>query len=472
MSPTGLPAILERLTAWGVEARLVGGDETVVTDVFDDHRRVRPGGMFCCVVGGRFDGHTYAATAVEAGAVVVLGERVLDVAVPQVVVPDVRLALGPVASLVHDDPSAELCCVGVTGTNGKTTTATLIADILRADGRSVEVIGTLTGVRTTPEAAELQRELARLRDNGRSAVVMEVSSHALAQHRVDGTHYDLAVFTNLSRDHLDYHGTMEEYFRAKARLFEPGLAERAVVDVDDAYGRLLRDASEIPTVGFGLGDAEPVVGVAPIGFTWRGAPVTMRLAGRFNIANALAAAESAAVLGVDDATVRRGLADAAPVPGRFELIGGPQPFTVVVDYAHTPDGLAKVVGTARELAGSGRVLLVFGAGGDRDREKRPMMGAVADDADEVVVTNDNPRSEDPASIAAEITGGMRHTDRVTIELDRRAAIARALDGARPGDVVLVAGKGHETTQTIGSTVQPFDDRVVARALLAERGYHR
>lgn len=472
MTAVDLHLILERLGDHDIDAELHGGADVVVDDVFADHRQVRPGSLFCCVVGEHFDGHDFARDAVASGAVAVLAVHRVDVDVPLITVADVRPAVGPIAALVHGDPSTTMSCVGITGTNGKTTTAALLAAILEADGRTVEVIGTLTGTRTTPEAADLQRDLAARRDRGCTDVVMEVSSHALAQHRVDAMHYTTAVFTNLSRDHLDFHGSMEAYFRAKARLFEPDLSERGVVDVDDAYGRLLRDAAQIPIVSFGAADAEPVESDAPVAFTWAGAPVVMALAGRFNITNALAAATAARALGVDDATIRTGLAGAPVVPGRFEPIVEGQPFTVVVDYAHTPDGLAKVLETAREIAGDRRVLLVFGAGGDRDRTKRPLMGAVAESADVVVVTNDNPRSERPEAIAAEITSGMGHTDRVRIELDRRAAIAAALAEAEPGDVVLVAGKGHEATQTIGTDVQPFDDRAVVRELLAEAGTDR
>ncbi len=462
-------AIVARLLRHGIAAEVHGDPDFACDDVYHDHRQVRPGGLFCCVVGTRSDGHDHASAAVEAGAVALLGERRLDLGVPQIVVDDVRVAMGPVAALVHGDPSAELCCVGITGTNGKTTTAALLGSVLRTAGHDPEIIGTLTGVRTTPEATDLQRELARARAAGRTHVVMEVSSHALALHRVDGMHYAVSVFTNLSRDHLDFHGTMEEYFRAKARLFEPDLSALAVVDVDDAHGRLLRDAAAMPVEGFSAADAEPVEGLAPIECTWAGERVRLALAGRFNVANVVAAASAARALGVDDAAVRAGLEAAGPVPGRFELIGSAQPFVVIVDFAHTPDGLDKAVSAAREIAGAGRVLVVFGAGGDRDRTKRPLMGAAVGAADRVVITNDNPRSEDPERIAAEILAGVSDPERVTVQLDRAAAIATALDAATSGDVVLIAGKGHETTQTIGTTVTAFDDREVVRKLLVRRG---
>lgn len=471
MSATTLEAIVERLTDRGIHAAVAAGADTdmSVGDVEDDHRRVQPGALFCCVSGATSDGHDHAREAVAAGAVALLCARPLGLGVPEIVVDDVRNAIGPTAALVHGDPSVGLCCVGITGTNGKTTTAMLLAAILRAAGRRCEVIGTLTGVRTTPEAAELQRTLARLSAEGTDAVVMEVSSHALAQHRVDGIHFDLAIFTNLSRDHLDFHGSTEEYFRAKARLFEPSLSARGVVNTDDPHGRLLRDAAEIPVAAFALADAEPIVGVAPIRFTWHAHPVEMTLAGRFNIANALAAASGASVLGIADETIREGLADAPVVPGRFEAIAMGQDFTVLVDFAHTPDGLEQVISSAAEIAGEHRVLVVFGAGGERDRSKRPLMGAAASKADVVVITNDNPRSESPTAIADEILGGVEPATLVEVELDRRRAIASVLTEAQAGDVVVVAGKGHETTQTIGTTVEPFDDREVVRDVLAARG---
>lgn len=462
--------ILARLEQSGIAATLHGDPDVRVDDVFHDHRDVTVGGMFCCVVGRRFDGHDLAASAVDAGAVALLSGHPTGVGVPEIVVDDVRVAMGPIAALVHGDPSAGMCCVGITGTNGKTTTAAILSSVLRAAGHDPEVIGTLTGTRTTPEATDLQRTLALAHDAGRTHVVMEVSSHALAMHRVDGMHYAMGVFTNLSRDHLDFHGTMEEYFRAKARLFEPDLSVRGVVDTDDAYGRLLRDAAEIPIEAFGAGDADPVTSLAPVAFTWGGSPVQLALAGRFNVSNAVAAATCARGLGLDDATIRAGLAAAEPVPGRFEMIRSGQPFTVVVDFAHTPDGLDKAVSAAREIAGPGRVLVAFGAGGDRDRTKRPLMGAAAAQADRVVITNDNPRSEDPETIAEEILAGVTEPEQVTVVLDRRSAIATVLQEAVPGDVVLIAGKGHETTQTIGHTVAAFDDRSVTRDLLAELGY--
>jgi len=300
-----------------------------------------------------------------------------------------------------------------------------------------------------------------------------VAQQSLDQHRVDGTHFRLGVFTNLSRDHLDYHGDLERYFRAKARLFDPDLSDRGVVNIDDPRGRLLRDAARIPTATYSLADAQDLV-MGPGGsrFRWRGVEVRISLVGRFNVSNALAAATAAAEVGLTADEIAHGLSAADPVPGRFELVDEGQPFLVAVDYAHTPDGLDEVLVAARELARPHRVLVVFGAGGDRDRTKRAPMGRAAEAADVVVLTSDNPRSEDPDDIISDVRRGMTDIRDTTIEPDRRAAIAHALAVARPGDVVVIAGKGHETTQTIGDDVQPFDDRQVAREVLVAAGHER
>ena len=463
---------LVRLTALLDGARLVRADgtdaEVDVSGVAHDSRAVVRGDLFCCVRGEHTDGHDHAAAAVSAGAVALLCEHGLDLPVPQVVVPDVRVAMGPAAAAVHGNPSERLMVVGVTGTNGKTTTVHLLAAVLAHAGRRAQVIGTLTGTRTTPEAPELQQRFAEFLAEGIDTVAMEVSSHALALHRVDGTRFRVAVFTNLSAEHLDFHPTMESYFQAKARLFTPELADAAVVNVDDPRGRLLRDASVIPTRGFSLDEIEGLeVGQASSRFRWRGEHVTVPLGGRFNVANALAAAETAITLGIEPAVAAEGLAAAGPVPGRFEAVDAGQDFGVVVDYAHTPDGLERLLDTARELVGEGSVLLVFGCGGDRDTAKRPRMGEVAGRlADRVVLTSDNPRSEDPATIISQVRSGFDDDRTLLVEPDRRRAIAVALDEAAPGDLVVIAGKGHETTQTVGDTTVPFDDRAVARELLS------
>lgn len=448
-------------------AVLLGTGAVDVRDVTHDSRQAGPGTVFCCVRGAHHDGHDHAAEAVAAGAVALLTERRLDLDVPQVVVENVRAAMGPFAASVHGHPSRDLVVTGVTGTNGKTTTVHLLHAVFTAAGWPTEVIGTLTGARTTPEATDLQRQLARWRDQGVRAVAMEVSSHALALHRVDGTRFACAVFTNLGRDHLDFHGTLERYFAAKAELFTPRLTARAVVNVGDPHGRLLVDSALVPTTPYSLDDAtEVVANVDGSSFTWRGHRVRTRLGGRFNVANAVAAATTGVALGLPEQVVIDGLADAPAVPGRFEVVDEGQPFRVVVDYAHTPDGLEGLLGAARELAGPRRVLVVFGCGGDRDQDKRPAMGAVAEAAaDVVVLTSDNPRSEDPAAIIDAVRSGMRARRTARVEPDRRRAIASALATAQPGDVVVVAGKGHERTQVTGSDEAPFDDRAVVRELL-------
>jgi UDP-N-acetylmuramoyl-L-alanyl-D-glutamate--2,6-diaminopimelate ligase len=446
--------------------RVLGDAEVEVLAVTHDSRQVRPGTLYCCVPGTRFDGHDFAARAVDAGAVALLCERPLDLDVPQVVVGSVRQAMGPVAAASLGVPSAALDVIGITGTNGKTTTAGLVASILGAAGRTCGVIGTLTGARTTPEGPDLQRTFATLAGEGADAVAVEVSSHALDLHRVDGTRFRIAVFTNLSQDHLDFHGTMEAYFAAKARLFRPELSDLAVLNRDDVHGRLLADTATIDVVTFSLEDVtELVLGPEGSTFRWQGLDLRVPLPGRFNASNALAAATVARELGVDGEAIVAGLASAGVVAGRFERIDEGQPFLAAVDYAHTPDGLRQLLGSARELT-EGRVIVVFGAGGDRDPAKRPLMGAAAAElADLVVLTTDNPRSEDPAAIMASVERGMEHPTDLRIEPDRAAAIALAVREAGPGDVVLVAGKGHETTQIIGDVVTPFDDRDVLRAAL-------
>jgi UDP-N-acetylmuramoyl-L-alanyl-D-glutamate--2,6-diaminopimelate ligase len=458
--------------------RVAGADASgvVVTDVVLDTREVRPGALFCCVAGQRVDGHDLAAEAAAAGAVAVLAERAVTVpgGVAVVSVPSVRAAMGPVASAHWGHPSRQLTVIGITGTNGKTTTTQLLRPVFEAAGSTVEVIGTLSGrpgdPPTTPDAPVLQARLAEARGRGVDVVAMEVSSHGLALHRVDGTRFAAAGFTNLTQDHLDVHGTMEAYFAAKARLFTAEFTDLAVVGTDDPYGRLLRDAATIRTVGYSL-DEVTELGLSPAGSTWRwrGVSFSLPVAGRVNVRNALCAATIAVELGVDLDAVAAGLAAVPTIAGRFEPVDAGQPFAVVVDYAHTPDALASVLESSRELlAPGGRLLVVFGAGGDRDKGKRPKMGAAAGRlADLVVLTSDNPRSEEPARIIDEIRAGVPAGADVLVEPDRRAAIALAVGQARPGDLVLIAGKGHEATQTAGGAAVPFDDRAVAREAILQ-----
>jgi UDP-N-acetylmuramoyl-L-alanyl-D-glutamate--2,6-diaminopimelate ligase len=448
--------------------QIVGDPDAVdVTGVVHDSRAVAAGALFCCVPGAVVDGHAFADRAVGAGAVALLCERALDAHAVQAIVPSTRRAMGPAAANFHRHPSRTLDVVGVTGTNGKTTTTHLLRSILRAAGRPAEVIGTLTGARTTPEATELQQLLASMRDEGVHAVAMEVSSHALTQHRVDGTWFKVAAFTNLSRDHLDFHVSMDSYFEAKASLFTPDRCAHAVINIDDEWGRRLAARIDVPWEAYSLADVSGVeLEVTSSRCVWDGVEMRVPLGGIFNLSNALAAAVSARALDIDHDAIAAGLAAADPVPGRFEPVEAGQPFRVIVDYAHTPDGLEQVLHAARELAGSGAVIVVFGSGGDRDPSKRAPMGEVASRlADRVVLTSDNPRGEDPETIIDAIRRGIKEPSSVQIQPDRRRAIELALAGARSGDIVVIAGKGHETTQTIGDDVLPFDDRTVASELL-------
>ncbi len=411
--------LLGQLIAAYPGARRGGADaDPDVRAVVHDTAGVSPGSLFFCVRGARVDGHDLAGAAVAGGAVALVVDHVLPLAVPQVVVPDVRRAMGPLSAAFWGNPSHDIVVVGVTGTSGKTTVTHLLCPVLEASGRApCAIIGTLSGARTTPEATDLQAMLAAQRDRGssgagvgrgvgagRGAVAMEVSSHGLALHRVDGTRFAVAVFTNLSQDHLDFHHTMDDYFAAKAALFTPEFTHRAVVCSDDPRGRelltrLRAEGSGVTATAYSLADAEELT-LSPAGasFRWRGEPVELALAGRFNVANAVAAGAAAEALGIEPGVVAHGLSAATPVPGRFEAIDGGQRFTVIVDYAHKPDALDQALRSARELVVSGRrLLVVFGCGGDRDVAKRPLMGEVATRlADDVILTSDNPRSEEPA----------------------------------------------------------------------------
>jgi UDP-N-acetylmuramoyl-L-alanyl-D-glutamate--2,6-diaminopimelate ligase len=458
----------------GVPVRLAGADDDPpLTAVVHDTGAVTPGALFCCVRGSRTDGHDLAAAAVAAGAVALVVDHELPLGVPQLMVPDVRAAMGPVAAAFWSHPSRDMTVVGITGTAGKTTMTHLLAAVLTAAGRPCSVIGTLSGARTTPEGPELQALLAERRERGDRAVAMEVSSHGLELHRVDATRFAAAAFTNLSQDHLDFHLTMDAYFAAKARLFTPAFTDTAVVCTDDPWGRRLagelRSRGELTVHAYGLADAGDLRLTAEgATFTWRGEPVALALAGRFNARNAVGAATVASVLGIEPAAIAAGLSGAAPVPGRFEAVGAGQPYTVLVDYSHKPDALEQALSAARELVGhDGRLTVVFGCGGDRDTAKRPVMGEVAARlADQVVLTSDNPRSEDPLAIISAVHAGMPPGAPVEVEADRARAIGLAVDAAGPGDVVVIAGKGHETTQVTGDRTIPFDDRAVARAAIA------
>lgn len=465
--------------------------EAVLTDATHDSRQVVAGTLFCAIPGAVTDGHDHAPAAVRAGAAALLVERWLPLDCPQVRVPDVRAVTGVAAALVHEHPTHDLAVVGVTGTNGKTTTAYLVESAVAAGARPTGLIGTVetridgepvVGVRTTPEGTDLQRLFARMRDRDVAVVAAEISSHGLALHRIDGTRVAVAVFTNLSQDHLDFHRDMTDYASAKGRLFTPALSERGIVDVEDDWGRWMAQHAEVPVTTVGShgtdvrrrlvradldgttvvldGPREALGGTGPV-------EVHTPLVGAFNGRNASDAFLATVATGTPRDAALEGLAGCLGAPGRLERVEVGQDVTVLVDYAHTPDALRTVVATLRELVPSGgRVLVVVGAGGDRDRSKRPLMGAAAATADVAVLTTDNPRSEDPEAILADVVEGTAGTQaEVVVEVDRAEAIATSLERARPGDVVVIAGKGHETTQEFADHVEPFDDRLVAAAHL-------
>jgi UDP-N-acetylmuramoyl-L-alanyl-D-glutamate--2,6-diaminopimelate ligase len=465
-------------------AEIRGDARIPVAEVAFDSRQVVRGTLFFCVPGANADGHDFASQAVRSGATALVVERWLDLDAPQILVPSTRSAMGPMSATVLGDPARSLTIVGITGTNGKTTIVHLLDAMFRAAGRRTGAIGTVGAhvageavplARTTPEAPDLHRLLGRMRDAGVTTVAMEVSSHALDQGRVGGVVFDAAVFTNLSQDHLDHHGSMESYFGAKATLFAQDRTRHAVLNLDDAWGRRLLDVP-VPVTTFGLDPAADVraegVRVRMDGLVFRvdGREVTSPLRGVFNVSNCLAAIAASGVVGVDADAAIEGLASAGHVPGRMEPVVSGQDFLVVVDYAHTPDSIRTVLAAARPLA-TGRVIVVFGCGGDRDRAKRFPMGAAATEgADLTVITTDNPRSEDPHDIIAEVERGATvGGGRYVVEPDRRAAIRLALAEARAGDVVVVAGKGHEVEQELAGGGVPFDDRVVVREELDAMG---
>ena len=487
----------ELLRAAGTGAELRGDASVEIRDLAYDSGRVGAGALFFCFPGERTDGHDFAAVAVEAGAAALVVERPLDLDVPQAQVENARAAMAPIAAVFNGDPTSELTVVGITGTNGKTTTAFLVRHLLEAAGRRCGLLGTVRQVvgckveeveRTTPEAIDLQRTFNRMLEAGDDACAMEVSSHALVLHRADAIHFAVKVFTNLSQDHLDFHADMEDYFAAKRLLFageggaplielEGGIS---ILNIDDPYGRRLADELSCEeddaciTYSAAGGDAD--LSARDLSFDAGGSRflclspegevrVATRLPGDFNVANALAALSVAHALGLDLEGAAAALAGAEQVPGRFEAIDEGQPFAVVVDYAHTPDSLENVLRAARRIT-TGRLISVFGCGGDRDREKRPLMGrAGAELSDLAVVTSDNPRSEEPGAIIDQITDGIPDDApaEVLVEQDRRRAIGLALGRASDGDTVVIAGKGHEQGQEFeGGRKVPFDDRDVAR----------
>ena len=466
-------------------SEVTGGAPVEIRDLAYDTRRVTGGALFFCVSGARVDGHDLAWEAIERGAAAVVVERPLAVGVPQLLVPSVRESMAVAADAFFGEPTKELELAGVTGTNGKTTTAFLLRSILDTAGRRPGLVGTIEwqigGERrpapfTTPEAIDLQRLFREMLDAGDLSAAVEASSHGSALRRLDRVRFDVLVFTNLSQDHLDLHSSMDEYFRAKRRLFTGPQPPPAAVNVGDEWGRQLavdlEDAHRAPLVTYGLGaDAEirpEDLEVGPRGSTFRagGLEIETPLRGLFNVENVLGAVAAGLLVDIDEDAIMKGVARMTGVPGRFEPIDEGQPFAVVVDYAHTPDSLATVLRAARDL-GEGRVIVVFGAGGDRDRGKRPLMGKVAAElADVAIVTSDNPRSEEPLAIIQDVLQGAGLD--VEIDPDRRSAIARAVSLADDEDVIVIAGKGHEQGQDVAGVVSPFDDREVAREALRGR----
>jgi UDP-N-acetylmuramoyl-L-alanyl-D-glutamate--2,6-diaminopimelate ligase len=464
-----------------------------ITGLAYDSRQVRSGTLFFCIPGAQHDGHDFAAQAIGAGAAALVVERPLELDVPQIQVPSVRAAMAALAARFYGDPSQRLRVVGVTGTNGKTTTAYIVRALIEAGGEQCGLLGTVKSViagaerpavRTTPEAIELQRDLRAMLDGGDQACAIEVSSHALALGRSSHIHFAAAIFTNLTQDHLDFHQDMEDYFAAKRTLFLPDQPGRppalSVINIDDPYGRRLAGELERPLSVAIDSDADYRARLLEIGHEQTQIELdtpdckerlTLALPGRFNVYNALGALAAVHGSGADIQPLLAALEQGVSVPGRMEAVREGQDFTVLVDYAHTPDSLANVLAAARELTHR-RVILVFGAGGDRDRGKRPLMGQIAArDADLAIVTSDNPRSEDPEAIIAEIMAGMPPVTRppgapVQAITDRRGAIERAVELAGPGDVLVIAGKGHEQGQELAGAVKlPFDDVSVVREAL-------
>jgi UDP-N-acetylmuramoyl-L-alanyl-D-glutamate--2,6-diaminopimelate ligase len=468
-----------------------------ITGITFDSRRVTPGMVFVAIPGRNTDGHEYIGAAVDRGAAAIVCERakLMPSRATRIRVPDVREAMGWVARDYYLNPSARLKVIGITGTNGKTTVAFMIKTVLEAAGMSTGLLGTvryeigdrvIPASRTTPESLEVHQLMAQMLKAGCEACVMEVSSHALEQKRVLGIEFDVAIFTNLTRDHLDYHGTMENYFAAKKKLFtglgQGGKKAAAVINIDDAFGARLAGTTKVEVeLNFGLGQSARLratkIELGPGGSRFvvetdeRKFALRLPLIGRHNIYNALAAVGACLALKIDVVRIQAALNKMAAVPGRLEAVPGSQPFGVFVDYAHTDDALRNVLVTLRELA-KGRVLLVFGCGGNRDAGKRQRMGRVAAElADFTLITSDNPRNEDPAQIAAEIEEGYRavRAEACAVELDRRRAIQQIIGKAEPGDIVLIAGKGHETYQEFEDTVVPFDDRIHALEALEVAG---
>jgi len=481
--PTTLESLASLVTPTQMTTRK--GSDVAITDIEHDSRRITPGAAFIALPGRTVDGHDFAAVAAANGAAAVICERELNVDLPQLIVDDTRSAMGAMAARVHGHPAKDMTMIGITGTNGKTTVTHMLEGIARQAGLKTGLVGTIGAhigdesiplTHTTPEATELHRLFATMHDRKVDVVMIEVSSHALVMHRVDGLTFDVSGFTNLSQDHLDFHETMEAYFQAKAELFTQNRTSHGVVVVTDRWGKRLATEATVPITTVALDADGDVVGTlaasAFVGSTIdisvadRQLRVSTPLAGWFNAANAVLAATIAVHLGWPDDAIAAGISAVGGIAGRFEKVEAGQPFTVIVDYAHTPEAISVVVDAVRALT-PGRVIAVGGAGGDRDAEKRSAMGAALGGADLAVVTSDNPRTEDPAAIVAAVAAGLPAGVASIIEVDRRSAMRAALASAEPDDVVLLLGRGHEPTQDLGATKVPFSDRAVAEELISE-----
>ncbi|MFQ5554860.1 MAG: UDP-N-acetylmuramoyl-L-alanyl-D-glutamate--2,6-diaminopimelate ligase [Acidimicrobiia bacterium] len=482
--PSSIATLSDLAAAVGDLVPRLVGPPVAVADLHHDSRTVEPGHGFVAIPGATADGHDFAPAAVDRGAVAVVGERLTAVAVPQLIVTDTRAALPRLAATVHHHPSRDLPVVGVTGTNGKTTVTYMLESIVRTAGGRPGLVGTVGAridgrpvplARTTPEATDLQRLLRTMTREGVDVAALEISSHALVLGRADEVRFAVVAFTNLSQDHLDFHGDLQSYAAAKASLFESRRAARAVIWADDSVGADIAASTDVPTTTVGFGTGVDVRGkiaeMSAAGSSMRiesvfgAAAFRLPLAGDFNVANALVAAGCGLELGYSLEAVAAGLEALTTIPGRFEIVDVGQPFTVVVDYAHTPDAIESALGAARAFA-TGRVIALAGAGGDRDRAKRPAMGAALAGADVTWITSDNPRSEDPQAIVSEVASGAGSAGELHIEVDRMRAIEAALAAARSGDVVLVLGKGHEQGQDAAGVILPFDDRDAAAAAIA------
>ncbi len=469
---------------------MIGNEETEILSLCADSREVQPGALFFCTPGLRTDAHDFAPQAVERGAVALVVERELPIDVPQVLVEDVRMAISYIASEFFGNPSRQMLLIGITGTKGKTTSSFLIKSILEEAGRKTGLIGTVCSMigeevipanLTTPDPIVTQTLLHRMAEAGCECVVMEVSAHALAMRRLAGVKFDIGAFTNFSQDHLDYFKDMDAYFAAKMRFFQPDMVENIVYNVDDervaegvkALGREalrigIRESSDVYA-----NDIEISERGCSFLMTWHKqfrVSVSLKLAGIFNVYNALLAAGVCICAGVGPEAIRRGLEDVRAVPGRIELLETGTPYRVILDYAHSPDSLENILKAVRQTA-KGRMIALFGCGGNRDAAKRPVMGEIAGElADFCILTSDNPRNEDPMAILAQIEEGIRHTGCEYVVIDnRREAIRYALEHARPSDVIVLAGKGHETYQEINGVKYPFDEKIVVAELLRELG---